>query len=155
MGSGSEVDQTNQYEKLLELFGATTIMVIGLMALIIAILVIVAMWRIFKKAGEPGWKAIIPIYNNYILFKIVWDTKFFWISFGLGLLSSIVNVLPAIGWLSYLISIATFIIEVMVLNRLSKSFGHGTGFTIGLLFLPFIFFMILGFGSDEFSPVNE
>ena len=132
MGSGSEVDQTNQYEKLLELFGATTIMVIGLMALIIAILVIVAMWRIFKKAGEPGWKAIIPIYNSYILFKIVWDTKFFWISFGLGLLSSIVNVLPAIGWLSYLISIATFIIEVMVLNRLSKSFGHGTGFTIGL-----------------------
>lgn len=91
MGSGSGTDQTNQYEKLLELFGATTIMVIGLMTLVIAILVIVAMWKIFKKAGEPGWKAIIPIYNNYILFKIVWDTKFFWISLGLGLLSSIIT----------------------------------------------------------------
>lgn len=152
--SGSTETPSNIYEQLIATLGVTFFIVCMIFSIIIAVLVIVAMWKIFKKAGEPGWKAIVPFYNSYTLFKIVWDTKFFWINLGFAVLSGIISFLPAIGWLGSIISIASFVLTIMVLNKLAKSFGHGTGFTIGLIFLPYIFFLILGLGGDEFSRVD-
>ena len=149
-----DVSQGNTIEELINKIGTSALIVMSIFILVIAILVIVAMWKIFQKAGEPGWKAIIPFYNSYTMYKIVWDTKFFWINFGLGVLTGIINLLPPLAFIGYIVSIATFVIEVMLLNKLAKSFGHGTGFTIGLIFLPYVFFLILGFGSDEFIRVD-
>jgi hypothetical protein len=105
--------------------------VIGpLLSLAITVAVIAGFWKVFTKAGRQGWKAIIPLYNAYVLLKIVGRP----------------------GWwlILYLIPVVNFIIFIVVNNDLSKSFGKGTGFTIGLTFLPFIFGPILGFGSAQY-----
>jgi hypothetical protein len=102
---------------------------IGLIIFILAVVVfmIAAMWKIYEKAGEPGWAAIVPIYNLYILLKIVGKP----------------------GWwlLLMLIPIVNYVFIIWTYNMLSKSFGKDEGFTVGLVLLGIIFFPILGFGS--------
>jgi hypothetical protein len=101
-----------------------------LILLAIWIVMIVAGWKVFEKAGEQGWKAIIPIYNYYVLLKIV-GRPWWWL-------------------LLYFIPIVGFITLIIVANDASKSFGKGVGFTLGLIFLPFIFVPILGFGDARY-----
>jgi hypothetical protein len=98
-------------------------------AVIYAILVI-PYWVIFTKAGQPGWPALIPIYSTYILLKVIGRP----------------------GWwlILFLIPFVNFVIYIIVSNDLSKSFGHGVGFTIGLIFLSIIFLFILAFGSSTY-----
>jgi hypothetical protein len=98
--------------------------------LILLVLWIASYWRIFTKAGEAGWKALIPIYNTIILFKIV-GRPWWWI-------------------LLVLIPIVNIVILIIAFNDLSKSFGKGAGFTVGLILLGFIFFPILAFGSATY-----
>lgn len=105
--------------------------------LIITVLQIAGMWKVFSKAGEKGWKCLIPIYNLVILFKISGLSP--WIVFGY-----LAGFIPIIGW------IITFAISVYQCNSLAKSFGKDIGYTIGLLFLPTIFYLILGFGKSEY-----
>lgn len=98
--------------------------------LIITIVVLVAIWKIFEKAGEPGWKAIIPFYNIYTEYKMFWGN----------------------GWLFLLtlIPVVNVVVGIMLLHKMSKAFGHGVGFTLGLLFFPYIFMIILGFNGDNY-----
>jgi len=95
------------------------------------VLMIAAWWKIFSKAGQPGWAAIIPIYNWIVWCKIV-GRPWWWI-------------------LLLLIPFVNFIILIILIIDLAKSFGKGVGFGIGLLLLPFIFFLILGFGSAQYQ----
>jgi len=95
------------------------------------LLMIMGMWIIFTKAGKPGWAAIIPIYNLIVQLDIV-GRPLWWI---LLLLIPLVNV---ILW---------FIVSI----DLAKSFGKGIGFGIGLAFFPFIFHLILAFGSATYQ----
>jgi hypothetical protein len=99
--------------------------------LAVTILMIAACWKIFTKAGQPGWAAIIPIYNWYILCKIVGRP----------------------GWwvILFFIPFINFIIGIIVCIDLAKSFGKGVGFAIGLILLGVIFFPILGFGSAQYQ----
>ena len=97
---------------------------------VLLIVMIVAYWKIFTKAGEEGWKSIIPIYNIVILLKIV-GRPWWWL-------------------LLMLIPFVNLIILIIVMNDLSKSFGHGLGFTLGLIFLSVIFYLILGFGGSKY-----
>lgn len=106
-------------------------------ALVVGILQIISMWRIFIKAGEKGWKSIIPIYNLVILFKISGLTP--WLIF-----VYLAGAIPFIGW------IAVLILTIYLTNNLSKSFGKDTSFTVGLVLLPSIFFLILGLGSSKY-----
>ena len=107
-------------------FGTTTV----LLYLAIGVLMIIAQWRIYEKAGQPGWAVLIPFYNFYVLLKIVGKPGW---------------------WLLWLfVPIANFIVTIWVTNLLSKSFGKDVGFTLGLLFLGFIFYPILGFGNAEY-----
>jgi hypothetical protein len=99
--------------------------------LILAIFLIASLWKLFTKAGKPGWAVIIPIYNLIVLLQIV-GRPVWWIL------------------LIFFVPVVNFIIWIIVLNELSKSFGKGIGYTIGLFFLPIIFFPILGFGSDKY-----
>ena len=118
--------------------------------ILIIVLNIIALWKIFSKAGEQGWKSIIPIYNCYTLFKITWNVKFFWIVFGITIGSIIISlIIPFFGVLVAIAgSIVTFVITIMMYYYLSRTFGQGIGFTIGLVFLTPIFFLILGFKSQ-------
>ena len=103
----------------------------GCIGLLIGIILIIAMWKVFTKAGQPGWAAIIPIYNIYILCKVAGRP----------------------GWwvILMLIPFVNFIIAIILCIDIAKNFGKGAGFGIGLAFLGFIFFPILGFGSATYQ----
>lgn len=103
---------------------------ITVIALVIVIALLAACWRIYAKAGEAGWKALIPIYNVYIQYKIFWGNGLF--------------------FLLSLIPIVNIVVGVITMHKMSKAFGHGVGFTLGLIFFPYIFMLILGFGGDEY-----
>lgn len=106
--------------------------IVGLLiSLVLTVLLIAGWWKTLDKAGQPGWTAIIPIVNLYFLLKVAGRP----------------------GWwlILFLIPIVNFIISIIVYNDVSKSFGRGVGTTVGLVFLPFIFFPILGFGSAEYE----
>ncbi len=106
---------------------------------IVSVLSIVALWKLFKKAGKPGWASIIPIYNIVVLFQIV-------------------NISP---WLILLmlIPIVNFVVllvlSIMVCSRLAKAYGKGTGFAIGLFFLYPIFILILGLGDSKYVGITK
>jgi len=95
------------------------------------ILMVAAMWKMFGKAGQPGWAAIIPIFNTYVLCKVAGRP----------------------GWwlILLLIPFVNLIIWIILCIDIAKHFGKGAGFGIGLLLLPFIFFPILGFGSAQYQ----
>ena len=95
------------------------------------ILMIAACWKIYTKAGQPGWACIIPIYNIYIWCKIVGR--------------------PAWWIILMLIPFVNFIVGIVLCIDLAKSFGKGVGFGIGLALLGIIFFPILGFGSAQYQ----
>jgi hypothetical protein len=99
--------------------------------LLIALLVIAAMWKVFTKAGRPGWASIIPIYNMYVWCKIVGRP----------------------GWwvILMLIPFVNIVIGIIVCIDLAKSFGKGAGFGIGIALLGIIFLPILGFGSAQYQ----
>ena len=111
---------------------APTLMIafILLCELAIAVLIIAGFWKVFTKAGQPGWAAIIPIYNAYILLKIAGK--------------------PAWWLLLFLIPLVNLIIAILVAIEVAKAFGKGTGFAMGLVFLGFIFYPILGFGDATY-----
>ena len=94
------------------------------------VFLIAAQWKIYEKAGQPGWACIIPIYNIYVLLKIVGKP----------------------GWwiIMMLIPIVNIIFLIWMINMLSKSFGKDEGFTIGLLLLGIVFYPILGFGDAQY-----
>ena len=140
-----------------------------IISLALTALAIIAYWRIFVKAGEEGWKAIIPFYNAYTAMKLFWKTSIFWIGIGLGVGASIGYGMASYGVVALAIyggggnaavmvigfilafgcGITAFVLEIMFLNRVSKAFGHGAGFTVGLVFLNFIFILILAFSKSE------
>ncbi len=108
--------------------GVSTVYVI--LSLAISVLTLVAMWKIFVTAGRAGWKCLIPFYNTYCLYDIAWGN----------------------GWLFLLMFVpcVNVVVGIMMLFKLAKAFGQGTGFGFGLLFLNTIFILILGFGSAEY-----
>jgi hypothetical protein len=137
------------------LVGLVFLLIYMLIVLVFIVLHVIAMWRIFSKAGEKGWKAIIPFYNLYVMYKIAWKKKFFWIfvglTFGGGLLSGVISGLTGNFVLSnslmILQLISVIILSIIFFHKLSKSFGKDAGFTVGLIFLNTIFSLILAFGS--------
>lgn len=132
--------------------GAITAGVV-LAVVIFYVLVAVAQWRIFSKAGEAGWKGLIPIYNTYVQYKLTWKTNMFWALLVVELLAAVIQNTSSSVLLSLIggvLSIAGFVIIVIGQHKLSKAFGHGVGFTLGLIFLSPIFLLILGFGSSQY-----
>ena len=105
-----------------------------IIGLIIAIFAIVCMWKIFAKAGKPGWAAIVPIYNLFVEFEITW---------GKGIM-----------FLLMLIPFVNGIIALITMVKLAKAFGKGGGFAAGLIFLPIIFLPMLAFGSAQYVGVG-
>ena len=102
-----------------------------LVELVILVLLVVTMWKIFTKAGEPGWASLVPIYNACVMFKIAGKPMWWIILCFIPIVNIIVSILAAIG--------------------LANKFGKGGGFAVGLILLPFIFYPILAFGDAEYQ----
>ncbi len=94
------------------------------------------LWKIFAKAGIPGWWALIPFANYYKSFELFWDR--------------------GKGWMFILmfIPIANIVVSIMLCLRMAKSFGKGAGFGVGLIFLSTIFYAILAFGNASYIGPN-
>jgi hypothetical protein len=110
--------------------------ILGIIApLAVTVVIFAGFWKTFEKAGEPGWAAIIPIYNFYILTKIS-DNAWWWV---------ILFFIP--------------VIQVFALAKISidvaGKFGKGILFGLGLTFLSFIFFPLLGFGGARYQDATQ
>ena len=109
-----------------------TFMVIGVVYLaVILFLFIIPVWRIFSKAGEPGWGSIVPIYNIYLMCKICSR--------------------PGLWVLLCCIPLVNIIIGIVLSVDLAKAFGKGTGYAVGLIFLSPVFLPMLGYGKAEYK----
>lgn len=126
---------------------------IAVISLLGYLLTAIGFAKIFKKAGEKGWKAFIPIFNVYTRFKIAWNTKFFWIWLLIMVITSIVPILGD-GVIISLISLVASLIGVGCIIKLylkfSAAFGKGAGTAVLLFFFPFIMSLVLGFGKAEY-----
>ena len=118
--------------------GLLLILVLFYIALIA--LLIASHWKVFTKAGKPGWACLIPIYSGIVLLEIVRK--------------------PTWWFFMLLIPLVNIYYAVIIMNELSKAFGKTSGFTVGLIFLPFVFLPILGFGDAQYlynqtDEINE
>jgi hypothetical protein len=104
------------------------VLLIAILAVIV--LVIAGLWRVFSKAGEPGWTSLVPFWNILVMLRIAGRPQWWILLLFLPIISLIISALMAID--------------------LGKSFGKGTAFGLGLAFLPFIFYPILGFDDSEY-----
>lgn len=107
--------------------------VFTIISLVLCVFVLVCMWIIFRKAGKPGWAAIVPFYNLYVLFEITWGS--------------------GMRFLLLLIPIYNIILSIQTQVRLAKAFGKSGGFAAGLVFLPYIFIPLLAFGKETYQGV--
>jgi hypothetical protein len=99
--------------------------------LLICVAVIASVWRVFTKAGKPGWAAIVPIYNVLVMFEIAG--------------------MPAWNIILLFIPIANLYAAFKMSVGIAKAFGQGTGFGLGLMFLGFVFWPVLGFGNAQYQ----
>lgn len=106
-------------------------LIVILVYVAILALVIAGLWKLFTKAGQPGWACLIPIYNIYILLKIV-GRPWWWL-------------------ILMFIPIVSLVAGIVVILDLAKSFGKGVGFAIGMILLGFIFIPVLGFGNAQYQ----
>ena len=104
-----------------------------IISLVLCVFVLVCMWIIFRKAGKPGWAAIVPFYNLYVLFDITWGS--------------------GMRFLLMLIPFYNIILGIQTQIRLAKAFGKGGGFAAGLIFLPYVFMPLLAFGKGTYQGV--
>lgn len=104
-----------------------------IISLVLCVFVLVCMWIIFRKAGKPGWAAIVPFYNLYVLFDITWGS--------------------GMRFLLMLIPLYNIILGIQTQIRLAKAFGKGGGFAAGLIFLPYVFIPLLAFGKETYQGV--
>jgi len=96
--------------------------------MVLALISIAGMWKTFSKAGQPGWAAIIPIYNIYVLVAEIADRDIVWV----------------------LLSIFIPFAVIIPMIDVAEKFGKGTGYGVGLALFGFIFFPLLGFGDAQY-----
>lgn len=119
-------------EDLIHLTGPLAALFFLLFGLALTVFLIAGIWKMFEKADQPGWGILIPIYNLILIVRVAG--------------------LPGWMFLLLLIPVLNFVANIIVSLELRKRFSKGVGFTIGLIFLPALFYALLGFGSDAYLP---
>lgn len=143
--------------ELLSIFGGNgggvfvgIIIAVLALVLILSILMVVSLWKIFTKAGQPGWAAIIPFYGNYVLVQVARLPVYYFIIMVIPSLLAIVKIkIPSP--VDSFVGIITFIVYSFTMYNVSKQFGKGVGYTLGMIFLPFIFYPMLAFGDSVYQ----
>jgi len=106
-----------------------------LIALVICVFMVAAMWRVFTKAGQPGWGCLIPFYNVYLMLKIAGKPGW-WLVF-------------------FFIPVINLVVQIVMTIDIAKNFGRGGWFAAGLFFLPIIFFPVLAFGESVYIGASQ
>ena len=109
-------------------------LVFGISVLFFITLMIASVWRVFEKAGRPGWECLIPIYNIYSLVKIAGR--------------------PGSYMLLFFFPFVDLIASIALNINIAERFGKSAWFGIGMMLLPFIFWPILGLGDSEYLPAR-
>ena len=128
----------------------------------IFVLSLIGKYFIFEKMGMPGWKSLIPIYSDYLLFRELIGAGYFWGYIASALLAGSCSAFVTIGLVSGVMEFlfiitavaactVTIAIQIKLAHSLSKSFGHGIGYTFGLVFIEPIMLMILGLGNNRYA----
>ncbi|MDQ5882820.1 MAG: hypothetical protein QG648_173 [Patescibacteria group bacterium] len=112
-----------------------------LLAFAFGLIMLVSFWKIFTKAGKPGWASIIPVYNSVVLAQIAKQP--WW--YGLLMSCSFLSAVPKLG---IVFSLIAFVFYLIIVYKLALAFGQKTGFAIGLILLPIVFFPILAFNKN-------
>jgi hypothetical protein len=106
-------------------------MLLGLIYLAIVVLMIASQWKVFTKAGQPGWASIVPFYNIYVLLQVGGKP----------------------GWwlVLFLVPVVNLVVGILTLLAVAKTFGKGGGFVVGLILLPIVFWPILAFDGSTYT----
>lgn len=115
------------------IMGTFCLLICVALAVLIAAMLIIAMWKVYEKAGKPGWASIIPIYNTYVLTEIA----------GRPILWFILLIIPCTAPIAY----------VVISIDIAKSFGKDTLYAVGLILFPYIFWPLLGFGDAQYRLI--
>jgi len=135
----------------------------AVISIAIFVLLIIAYWKMFTKAGEKGWKAIIPIYNEYVAFKLAWKdgAKNFWIYFIASIVmsalsggfttsatnGSLADANPVLALLAFAASIVMLVWYIRFLIKQAHAYNKGTGCGILAIFFPNIMTLFYGFAK--------
>lgn len=106
-------------------------MIMALFMLVFVVLIIVSLWKVFTKAGQPGWACLVPVYNLYVMLQIAGKP----------------------GWwiLLFFVPLVNLVVSFLLTAGIAEKFGKGMGFGLGLMFLGFIFYPILAFGDAQYQ----
>lgn len=141
------------------------------------VLLIIARWKIFAKAGQQGWKSLIPVYSDYVEWKIGWrKIGFFWLAIVLAVVGVLLGyfdgtlalnqaastsqfvysgTMGALGVVGAILVLVALILDLIATYKLFASFGHGVGWFILYLIAPSIMLLVLGFGSSEYQGARD
>ncbi len=111
------------------------ILIFAIIYLAVFALMFISMWKIFEKAGKPGWASLVPFYNLYVMTEITRKPTWW---FGM-----------------MFVPLANAMFAIMLVNAMSKAFGKDEGYTLGLLFLPYVFYPILAFGEARYIHAED
>ena len=132
---------------------AAFVAILAAISAVMFVIRVVCRWRVFTKAGEKGWKALIPYYSNYVEFKFTWNALqgILWLVAFIvsGIIAATFEAGSIMSVIGSILGIYAIVLSLMQTHKLSQSFGHKIGFTLGLLFLNPIFMLILAFGKKS------
>ena len=127
--------------------------------IIFYIFVIIGYFKIYKKANEKGWKALIPFYNIYILYKIFWKIKYFMflliIYFICIFITGFIYSQELFELLMFILTLITLYHRIILSIRISRSFKKNIFWSLGIIFLPYLFVIILGFNRTKYIKFEE
>ena len=135
----------------LDQVAAVLLLLLMLSCIALLVLILIATWKIFVKAGEKGWKSLIPFYSMYIQCRIAGIQRIFWIYLPVFLLLQVMNWTGRRDTGVYgFLNGCNFVLQAIYCGYLARAFGKKTGFCIATAFLAVIFLPILGFGSAKY-----
>lgn len=123
------------------------VLFLALISIAVIILQIAGMWKMFEKAGEDGWKAIIPVYNYIILSKLVGVTPWWLLIVGICYLCCSI---PFVNFVAWLPAVAAYYYYFIILGLgTARSYGKEDTWAVGLVLLPWLFYPLIGFKKEE------
>lgn len=123
--------------------GATMFLILGLIFIPLLVLMLVSTWKVFEKAGKPGWAALIPVYNGWVLAE-VGGKPGWWALIGLG------GIIPLLG-IPFVI--AAFVLNILISIGVARNFGKDDAFAVLLVLVPIVGYPMLAFGKNTYKPV--
>ena len=132
---------------------------LGVSLIIFFFFLIIGLYKIFEKADEKGWKSLIPIYNIYMIYKIFWKTKYFVllliISFVCILSTYFIYSQELFELLVFILTLIFLYHQIILSIRISRSFKKNIFWSLGIIFFPYLFIIILGFNKSKYIKFEE